>query len=79
MENKIRMPRFVANRSLIDLSEVKFYSYKNDSNAKQQNRIQPQRSFLEVLPITYAICYWACIAGGGDWVGCGDDCRGAWG
>jgi hypothetical protein len=83
MKSEMKLPGFVANKSLIDFSESIFYTPINGANAQEQNRIQPQQlrgiEILKELPIAYAVCYWACIIGGGDWVGCGDDCHGKWG
>ncbi|MCE5246694.1 MAG: hypothetical protein ABFD84_11590 [Candidatus Polarisedimenticolia bacterium] len=26
------------------------------------------------VPVLYTICYWSCVAGSGEWQGCGNDC-----
>ena len=65
---KCTFPRFTAKSSTYNKG-IKFGFVGEQHHLGKSNQVLPQ-----ALPLNYALCYWGCIAGGGDWVDCGGEC-----
>jgi len=79
MKEEMKMPGFTAEASLYKANKHFGMVSLPDAGTDGQN-VQPQSLGILYTILTselgrYAGCYWSCIAGGGDWVGCRDECK----